>query len=468
MRPALPAGHLLGEYDMKIVIAGLGKVGKTLTKQLTADRHDVVVIDTNPEVVEGIVNVHDVMGVCGNGANYDIQEEAVGEGADLLIATTSSDEINILACLVAKKLGVGHTIARIRNPEYEKQLRFMREELGLSMVINPEKAVAREISRILRFPNALKLESFSKRRIELVEYRIGENNPLDGIRLASLYGSVKAKVLICAVARGQDIFIPSGDFALRQGDKIYLTSSPHELERFFRNLGLFRARASSVMIVGASKIAYYLALELSETGMHLKIIDSSEERCQQMSERLPRTLVIAGDGTDSDLLNEEGISQMDAFVALTGLDETNIILSMYATRQSVGKVVANINRKSFADFVSSENMVDTVFSAGAVTSEMILQYIRAMQNSLGSKIKTLHRIVDERVEALEFGVTENISFVGVPFRELKLRDNLLIAGIVRRSGQIVIPGGNNSLRVGDDVIVVTTDTMLQDLNDIIK
>ena len=453
---------------MRIVVVGLGKVGSVLTAQLAAQKHDIVVIDQNPDLIESIVNIYDVRGVAGNGGCYDVQKDAFEGGADLLIATTSSDETNILACLVAKKLGTPHTIARIRNPEYEKQLHFMREELGLSMVVNPEKATAREIARVLRFPSAIKREQFCRQRFELVEYRIGEGNPLDGLQLSDLYRNIRVKILICAVARGQQTIIPTGATVLQKGDKIYLTASARDLESFFRKLNIFKERANNVMIVGASKIAYYLALELSETGMHLKIIDSSEERCQQMSERLPRTLVIAGDGTDSDLLNEEGISQMDAFVALTGLDETNIILSMYATRQSVGKVVAKINRKSFADFVSSENMVDTVFSAGAVTSEMILQYIRAMQNSLGSKIKTLHRIVDERVEALEFGVTENISFVGEPFRELKLRDNLLIAGIVRRSGQIVIPGGNDSLRVGDDVIVVTTDTMLQDLNDIIK
>ena len=453
---------------MRIVIVGLGKVGKSLAEQLAAEHHDVIVIDKNAELVSRIVDVYDVMGVCGNGASYDMQAEAGVDEADLLIATTSSDEVNIVACLVAKKLGVQHTIARIRNPEYEKQLRFMRSELGLSLVINPEKAVAREISRVLRFPNALKVESFSKRRIELVKYKIGENNPLTGMQLSSLYGSMRVKVLVCAVARGRQTIIPTGDFVFEEGERVFLTASPKELENFFRHLGLFKAKASSVMIVGASKMSYYLAAELTEMGMRLKIIDINEERCQEMSERLPKALMIVGDGTDSDLLNEEGIDEMDAFVALTGLDETNIMLSMYANRQNVGKVVAKINRQSFADFVASEGMVDTVVSAGTVTAEMILQYIRAMQNVQGSKIKTLHRIVEGRVEALEFGVPENLAFLGKPFRELRLRDNLLIAGIVRQNGKIVIPGGSDALQAGDDVIVVTTDTSLRDLNDIMK
>jgi len=452
---------------MRIVIVGLGKVGRTLAKQLTADRHDVIVIEQNPALVEEIVNIYDVLGVCGNGASYDIQQEAGVEGADLLIAATNSDEINILACLVAKKLGASHTIARIRNPEYEKQLRFMRADLGLSMAINPEKAVAREISRVLRFPTAIKVDSFSKRRIELVEYRLAEGNPLCDMRLSALYQSLKVKVLICAVARGHETIIPTGDFILKSGDRIYLTAPAHDLERFFRQLGLFKARAKNIMIVGASKMCYYLAHELTETGMSVRIIDNDEERCRQISELLPKALIIVGDGTDSELLNEEGIAEMDAFVSLTGLDETNIILAMYASKLNVDKVIAKVNRRSFAEFVDNGNLIDTVVSTGTVTSDMILQYIRAMQNSRGAGIKTLHRIVEDRVEAIEFNVPTNSSLVGVPFRELKLRKNLLIAGIVRQNGQIVIPGGNDTLLAGDDVIVVTTDTTLQDLQEIL-
>ena len=454
---------------MKIVIVGAGKVGVALTRHLAVENR-VTVIDQNPHLVENIINIYDVMGVCGNGASYDVQKEADVEQADLLIATTSSDEINILTCLVAKKMGVQHTIARIRSPEYGRQLRFMRSELGLSMAINPEAATAREIARVLRFPTAMKLESFSKGRLELVEYRVAEHTALDGTRLSELYRNFKVRVLICAVARQGETIIPSGDFTLREGDKIYLTAAPRELEKFFRLLGVFRARASSVMIVGASKMCYYLASELLEMGMSVKIIDQNEQRCVEMSEKLPRALVIVGDGTDSELLSEEGISQTDAFVAITGLDEANILMALSAAKQSGDccKVVAKINRRSLMDLVSSEGIIDSVVSARDVTTELIVQYVRAMEGAAGSQIKTLHRLVEGAVEALEFHVDRDPDLVNVPLRELKLRSGVLIAGIVRRDGEIVIPGGNDTIRAGDDVIVVTQDTALQELRDILR
>lgn len=453
---------------MKIIIVGVGKVGLALTKHLSRE-NKVTIIDQNPQLVDNIINIYDVMGVCGNGASYDVQKEAEADKADLLIATASSDEINILTCLVAKKLGIPHTIARIRNPEYEKQLRFMREELGLSMSINPEKATAREIARVLRFPAAMKLESFSKGRLELVEYRLAENSTLHGTRLSDLYRNIRVRVLICAVSRRDETYIPSGDFVLQAGDKIYLTAAPHELELFFRHLGVFRGRASSVMIVGASKLCYYLASQLIDMGMSVKIVDQNRQRCVEIEERLPKALVIVGDGTDSELLQEEGIGQIDAFVAITGLDEANILMSMSAARQSRDcKVVAKINRRSLMELVSTEGMIDSVVSTGAVTTELILKYIRSMKNATGSQVKTLHRIVDEKVEALEFGIKENYSFVGVPLRDLRIKSGILVAGIVRRSGRIVIPTGDDVINQGDDVIVVATDTGIQDIRDIFQ
>ncbi len=454
---------------MRIIIVGAGKVGLALIQQLSAE-NEVTVIDQNAQLIDNIINIYDVMGVCGNGASYKVQKEADGDKAELLIATASSDEINILACLVAKKLGVAHTIARIRNPEYETQLRFMREELGLSMAINPEKAAAREIARVLRFPAAMKLESFSKGRLELVEYRLSEHSSLDGMQLSDLYRNIRVRVLICAVARKGETIIPSGDFVLRSGDKIYLTASPEQLSQFFRHLGVFRSRASSVMIVGASKICYYLASELLEMGMSVKIIDQNEQRCVQMGEMLPRALVIVGDGTDSELLHEEGIEQTDAFVAITGIDEANILMSMSAAKQSGDccKVVAKINRKPLVDLVSAAGMIDSIVSAASVTTELIVQYVRAMQSASGAKIKTLHRLVDGAVEALEFGVTGDVPFIGVPLKDLKLKSGILLAGIVRQNGRIIIPSGNDVLHRNDDVIVVTTDTTLQDICDILE
>ena len=342
----------------------------------------------------------------------------------------------------------------------------MRQELGLSMVINPEKATAREIARVLRFPNALKLEQFSKQRFELVEYRLTEGNPRTGLQLSDLYSNMRVKMLICAVARGKQITIPTGSFTLEEGDTIYLMATPQELEQFFRRLGIFKERANNVMVVGASRMAYYLVKELSEMNMHVTVIDNNPARCQDMSEKIPRALIIQGDGTDSELLAEEGIADMDAFVALTGLDETNIILAMYASQLNHCKVVAKINRKSFADVVTERGLVDSLVSTGAVTTELIVQYVRAMQNSQATNVRTLHRLVGGKVEALEFGVTADVPFAGVPLRDLNLRKNILVAGIIRENGKTIIPSGNDSFCAGDDVIIVTTNTDLTDLRDI--
>ena len=454
---------------MRIVVVGAGKVGRVLTEQLAAEKHDIVVIDQDTDLIESLVNIYDVRGVVGNGGCYDVQKDAFEDGADLLIATTSSDETNILACLVAKKLGTPHTIARIRNPEYEKQLHFMREELGLSMVVNPEKATAREIARVLRFPSAIKREQFCRQRFELVEYRVNEGNPLEGLQLSDLYRNIRVKILICAVARGQQTIIPTGATVLQKGDKIYLTASARELESFFRKLNIFKARANNIMIVGASRIAYYLVKELQDIQKRMTVIDSNAARCQAMSKKFPGVLVIHGDGADSELLSEERISEMDAFVPLTGLDETNIILAMYASQFPNCKVVAKINRPSFADLANQKGLVDSVVSTAAVTSETIARYVRAMQNSFDSdNIKTLHRLVGGRVEALEFNVGPGLPFIGVPLKDLNLREGLLVAGIVRQNGAPVIPSGADALQEGDDVVIVTTDTTLHALRDIVK
>lgn len=454
---------------MRIVVVGAGKVGRVLTEQLAAEKHDIVVIDQDTDLIESLVNIYDVRGVVGNGGCYDVQKDAFEDGADLLIATTSSDETNILACLVAKKLGTPHTIARIRNPEYEKQLHFMREELGLSMVVNPEKATAREIARVLRFPSAIKREQFCRQRFELVEYRVNEGNPLEGLQLSDLYRNIRVKILICAVARGQQTIIPTGATVLQKGDKIYLTASARDLESFFRKLNIFKARANNIMIVGASRIAYYLVKELQDIQKRVTVIDSNAARCQAMSEKFPGVLVIHGDGADSELLSEERISEMEAFVPLTGLDETNIILAMYASQFPNCKVVAKINRPSFADLANQKGLVDSVVSTAAVTSETIARYVRAMQNSFDSdNIKTLHRLVGGRVEALEFNVGPGLPFIGVPLKDLNLREGLLVAGIVRQNGAPVIPSGADALQEGDDVVIVTTDTTLHALRDIVK
>ena len=455
---------------MKILIAGAGKVGSTVARQLSSEGHDLTLIDSKQEVLERSLERFDVMAVRGNCASMEILRQAGIADADLLIAATSQDEINLLCCLSAHRLNKNiHTIARIRNPEYETQLRFMRGELGLTMSINPEKAAAHEIARVLRFPAAMKLESFSKGRLELVEYRLPENSLLNGVQLLDIYKNARARVLICAVSRKGETTIPSGDFQLKSGDKIYVTAAPDQLSAFFQYLGVFRKKASTVMIVGASKMSYYLADELLHMGMSVKIIDQNEARCTQISEQLPRALVIQGDGTDSELLAEEGIEQTDAFVALTGIDEANILMAMCASRQTERcKVVAKINRRSLTELVSSEGMIDSVVSARDVTTELIVQYVRAMECAAGSQIKTLHRLVGGAVEALEFHVDKGVTLADTPLRDLKLKTGVLIAGIVRRNGAILIPGGNDTICVGDDVIVVTQDAALQDIHDILS
>jgi len=339
------------------------------------------------------------------------------------------------------------------------------------MVINPEKAAAREIARVLRFPTAVAIEPFSKGRLELVEYRLPEDSALHGLRLADLYRHIHIQVLVCAVARGGETIIPSGDFVLQAGDRIHLTSTPDQLAKFFRHLGVLRNKVSSVIIVGASTVCYYLAHHLLDMGMSVKILDQDEDRCVQISEQLPRALVIVGDGTDTELLREEGIEQTDAFVAITGMDEANILMAMSAAKQTDDqcKVIAKINRRSLVDLVATEGMIDSVISPWAVTSELIVQYVRALESaSSAAKIKTLHRLVGGTVEALEFPVPADASFVGIPLKDLRFKRGLLIAGIVRRNGSIVIPSGSDMLQPQDDVIVVTTDSGLQEIQDILE
>ncbi|MDO4492686.1 MAG: Trk system potassium transporter TrkA [Clostridia bacterium] len=452
---------------MRIVIVGLGKVGKNLTKMLSESGYDIVAVDSDPATVEEVTNLDDVLALCGNGASLEIQREAGVPESDMLIACTSNDEVNILCCLTAKKIGIRHTIARVRKPEYAEHVRLLREELGLSLAINPEKAVAREIARILRFPNATKVESFSKRRLDFVEYRIEAGSKLDGSRLDGIYAKFRVRVLICAVLRNKECIIPSGDFVLQADDVIYVAASAKEMERFFDTACGVKQSVRNVMIAGASRIARYLTEELSEAGIAVRVVDLDEERCREFSETVPKALVIFGDATDSELLQEEDLAQMDAFVALTGLDETNILLSLYAKGQQVKKTIAKVNRPGFTEFVADSRLVDTVVSTGPVVAEMIARYIRAMQSSRGGGVAALHHVADGKAEALEFRVSAGCSFAGVPFKELRLKKNLLIGGIVRQSGNVIIPGGNDALQPGDDVIVVTTDKTLTDLEQIL-
>ncbi|MGM9916363.1 Trk system potassium transporter TrkA [Anaerotignum sp.] len=452
---------------MNVVIVGDGKVGGTIASQLSGEGHDIIVIDNNTRVLTNASNTMDIISVEGNGASMEVQERAGVPHSDLLIAATSADEVNMLACLVGKKLGAKHTIARVRNPEYFQQINKLKDDLGLSMAVNPELAAAEEISRLLRFPSALKIDTFARGRVELVEIKIPPHSVLDGMPLWAIYKEFQVKILICAVQREGEVYIPSGDFVLQAGDKINLTASHLEIAKFFRTIGIFRTGVKSVMIIGGGRVAYYLAKELLSLHVRVKIIEMDYRRCEDLCEVLPEAVIIHGDGTDKELLQEEGLEKTDALVCLTGMDEENIVVSLYAKAKKVSKVIAKINRINFDEILDALD-IDGFISPKTIAASNIVRYVRAMQNSVGSSnVETLHKLINDRIEALEFKVREKSSVVGVPLKNLKTKDELLVATIIR-GGRVIIPGGNDSIEVGDSVIIVTRNKHLMDLKDILK
>lgn len=450
---------------MKIVIVGNGKVGRNLTRQLSREGHSVVVIDNNPEIIDNAINAYDVMGICGNGALYDIQKQAGVDKSDLLIAVTQTDELNILCCLLAKKIGVRHSIARVRTPDYSRQLDFMRTGFGISMLINPEYEAANEIARILRFPSAVKVENFANERVEIAEIIVGEENQLIGMPVHIIHEKYSTQVLLCAVRRGDEAIIPNGDFVIKKGDHINVTATRKELLRFIKKLGLYRTPIKRVMIAGGGKVGYYLAKQLIDSSYDVKIIESDPNRALELSLDMPEADIIVGDATQQELLSEQRLSSHDAFVALMGHDEENAIISMYAASQGVSKVITKSNRLS-TDVLFNIGL-DSVISAKELATDQILRYVRALHNSSGSAVRTLYRIVDGRAEALEFGVPDDFEKLEVKFRELKLKKNLIIACIIRR-GKIIYPHGDDCIEKGDSVIVVTTMECLRTLNDILE
>lgn len=452
---------------MKIIIVGCGKVGTTLAEQLNRENHDITLIDTNEEAIQNISDSADVMGVTGNGAVYQVQMEAGIQDADLLIATTNSDELNMLCCLIAKKAGNCHTIARIRNPEYSSEIRYIREELNLSLAINPELAAAREIARLLRFPSAIKIEPFAKGRIELLKFLIPEHSLLNDMRVMDVVNCLKSNVLICVVERGNDVVIPDGNFVMKKGDKISFIASHQGSADFFKKAGVDNNIVKSAMFMGGGKLTHYLCRLLEDTKIKIKIIERDEERCRQLSELLPKAMIIHGDGTDEQLLLEEGIRQTEAFASLTGFDEENIMLSLYASSQSKAKLITKVNKIAFENVINSLNL-GSLIQPKMLTAEIILQYVRAMQNSMGSSnIETLYKIAADKAEALEFRVKEGSPVLGIPLEKLKLIDNLLVA-CINRGGTIITPRGKDTVEAGDTVIVVTTHTGLNDLTDILR
>ena len=449
---------------MYIIIVGLGKLGSTLTKQLSTEGHDIVVVDPDNSVVSSTVDAYDVMGICGNGATYEVLKEAGAAKAKLIIAATGSDELNILCCLFAKHMGTENTIARVRNPDYAGQSQFLRNDLGISMTVNPEYETANEISRIIRFPSAANLDSFAGGRVEIARVRIHSDNPLCDMPIHEIRKKTKAKVIICAVQRNDSVFIPSGDFVLHCDDVISITGTRAELSSFMKQTGVYKQKIKNVMIVGGGRIAYYLAKLLSDTGRNIKLIELKDERCRHMSDMLDDVTVIHGDGTDQDILEEQCIDGQDALIALTGIDEENIIVSMYAESKGVNKVITKVNRHSYS--ILNDIGLETVVSPQIVAGNLVTRCVRALHNSAGnSQIQTLYKLVGGKVEAAEFIVPEDAGYLNIPFKELELMPNLLI-GCIIRNGKIIFPGGDDVMKANDSVIVVTAGRIIEDLHDI--
>ena len=450
---------------MKIIIVGCGKVGYVLTEQLTKEGHDITLIDKDDEKLTRVSSNMDVYCVNGNGTSYETQLEAGIKDTDLLISVTDSDEINMLCCLIAKKVGNCKTIARVRKPEYDFVVNFLKEELGLSMSINPEMTAAAEMSRLIQYPKALDVETFVKGRVTLIKVAVTKDSPLDGLVIKDIASVAGKRTLACIVDRNNELTIPNGDFQLKESDIVSLILPVEESNSFFKKMKIKSSPIKSVMIAGGGTTSYYLAKQLSKTGVSVKIIEEDKKRCEELSELLPDAMIINGSCIDKDLLLAEGITETDALAALTALDEENILLTLYAKKVGKCKTMTKIDKLTFGEVMSDLEM-DTVVSAKAITAAYIIRYVRAMQNSYGSKVQTLHRLYDGQVEALEFRITNNAKVIEKSLYELNLKKNLLICCISRK-GKIITPSGQDMLMPGDGVIIVTTNTGLQDIDDIL-
>lgn len=449
---------------MRIVIVGDGKVGVTLTEQLSKEGHDIVIVDNNEQVLRDSVDQFDVLGVLGNGASLSVQQEAGVGSSDLLIAATSGDEVNLMCCILGRKLGVKHTIARVRNPEYTDQLTFLKDELGLSMTINPERAAAIEILNLLRFPAALKRDTFAKGRVEIIELKVAPDSPLNGRCLSELPRIAKAApVLICAVTRGETVHIPSGDFRLQEGDKINVTGTLQDLTSFIRRLKIIERRIRNVLLIGGSRIAFYLAASLITDGTSVKIIEIDPVRCEQLAALLPHAAIICADGSRPSVLLAEGFEHSDAVITLTDIDEENIVISMYASHMGVPKAITKINSVEYNAIYRNMGIESAVSPKNIVCTDVV-RYVRAMENTSEDAVLALHRLVEGRVDALEFLVADDTLHQNQKLRDISLKPNLLIA-CINRGGRIIIPGGNDFFKKGDTVVVVTTsDHMYNNIN----
>ena len=452
---------------MKIIVLGAGKVGKTLIKHMSNEDHDIIVVDQNATKVEEVVNQYDVIGVVGNGGSYDILMEAGAEDANLIICVTASDELNILAGLVAKKMGTRHTIARVRNPDYSSQRDFMRNQLGFSMIVNPELEAASEIRRVLSFPSAVKVDTFSRGKVELAEFFVEDHSRLNGVELNQLHKITKTNILVCAVSHNEDVIIPDGNYAIKPGDHLYITGTHRDLSRFCLDIGVITNRIKNVIIVGGGKIAYYLSKQLSTQGIKVKIIEKDKNRCQVLAEKLPYVTIIHGDGSDDELLNEEGIENTDAVLALTGLDEENIVLSLSAKSLYHKKTIAKVTRMNYTG-LSDVLKVDSIVAPKKIVASQIIRYVRAKMNKdHDSAVKTLYKIVDGEVEAVEFKVTEHFKFLHKTINEMRIKEHVLVAAIIREN-EVIVPKGNTTMELNDYVVIVSRGEIMKSLNDMLR
>ena len=452
---------------MKIIVVGDGKVGFAIAKQLNQEGHDITVVENKANVLSSTMNQLDIVGVQGNGASLDTLLEARVPSSDLLIAATSTDEVNIICCLLAKKLGARHTIARIRNPEYNKTVRLIKDGLGLSMSINPEQAAAREILRAIRFSNSIKVSSFAKGRIELAEVKVTENSPLINMRVVDINRRFKTEVLFVTILRDGEVIIPNGNTVIYANDRLTLTGSTTQLERFFIKIGILSDRTvNEVMIVGGGRITYYLTSMLLELGMAVKIIELNKEKCINLVEKFPQATVIHGDGTDHELLLSESLEEMDAFIALTDNDEENVIISMFAQSHGVTHVLPKVNRVSLG-FLLEKLGLENSITPKFITANQIVQYVRAMQNTVGSNVESLIKLVDDKVEALEFRVRDNCRFIDVPIKDLNIRKGIIIAYVTHK-GVSKVATGDTRIQLSDTVIIISKVAGLRDINDLLS
>ena len=456
---------------LSIIIVGCGKVGITLVEQLSREGHDITVIDRNRELVEYISGTYDVMGVVGNGASYSIQKEAGIENTDLIIAVTESDELNLLCCTVAKRVSGCSAIARVRTPDYSQDVNYLQERLGLAMIFNPELESAREAARMLSLPTALEIASFAHGQAELVTFKIPTGNKLDGMKLWDMSKFIPAEiernVVICAVERGNQVYIPSGNFQMLHDDVISFVSTAKIARKFLRSIGFKTRQVRSTMIIGGGRSSFYLAQELLAMGIEVKIIEKRKDRADELGVLLPDANIINGDGTSEALLREEGLEYEDSFVALTGIDEENILLTLHARNVSNAKVITKINRITFRDAINTLDLGSVIYPR-YITSEAIVAYVRAKHNSMNSNVETLNYICNNRVEAVEFRVNEASAVTGTMLKDLKpkMKKDILIASI-NRGGQVLIPSGVDTIEAGDTVMIVTTHSGFNDIRDIL-